>query len=656
MSDERERTSGQTQQYDMDMLDGNDIQIVDKRKPFKRGCALFVIVLLIGVGVLITLANVLDVFEDEEVYYEEYSPDLRMDLTMLFGSDEAWRDGLDRLDTLVMDLEARRDTFGKSSDSLREALRIKENIYKLADRLEIYANLKYDTDFDLEDAGDMVEEIAFIRTEIGERLSFVDQEATKISIENLSEWAELEEFGPYIADMEYWIEYYDYGFDEEREALIAGGQRLAEIPEEIYESFQYLTDIPEADLYYDDFVSDNSKTREKAFEDLYKKSFIGAEVLASALEGEVITNNYLADIYGYEDAFDMDLEVDGIEPEDYEKFVEETKKGLVLMHRWTGLRRELKGLSKEEKLHMYDQFLPYIYEDFELKGSIEFERGVDLIQSSMNPLGTEYLNTFNDLILAEVIDITPRETKVDGAYTWGTFDEKPYVLLNYYGDFEDVLTIGHEMGHAVHHELSRKNQSFGEYNSSILISEMAATTNEALTLESLLELPDHLRTESREAVLVKYADSIEQTIFMQLMASEFQRKIHEDAKLGINLDANHLNLRWSELIQEFYGPDYELSETDGLGWTDMQHLFWGFYVQKYAVGYTAGISNADKLLNDPDFKNVYLSILKQGGSELAGDQLEAFGYGKAGELAVESMLIRFDEILDEIELTIEAKK
>jgi len=521
------------------------------------------------------------------------------------------------------------------------------------DQLEVYANLKSDTNLDINEASDMVERLSSLQTDVNERLAFIDEEATKIPLDQLEEWAEQPEFSPYKADMDYWIEFYEYGFDEERDALIAGSQRMSELPEEIFEAFHYLTDIPEIELYFEDFESDKAGTRAQAFLDLYNKNIVGAEILASALEGEVLANNYLTNMYDYEDAFALSLEADGMEIEDFDKFTEETKKGLVLLHRWKALERELVGLSEDEKLHAYDVYLPWIDDVFYLSEGIEFDLGASYVRESFVPLGDEYVNIYDDLMEGNIIDVLPRDTKVDGAYTWGTYDSPSYVLLNYYGDFEDVLTVGHEMGHAVHQEFSRKSQSYGMSDASVLTAEMAATTGEALMLESMLSGTNFIEGQTREAVLLKYADSIEQTIFMQLMASEFQRQIHDDAKRGLNLDAGYLNELWADLVQEYYGPAYEISETDGLGWTEMPHFYWGFYVQKYAIGYTAGISNAVRILEDPAFQTDYIDILKEGGSEFASDQLISLGYGPSGELAVEAMLERFDSVLDEIELALE---
>ena len=208
-----------------------------------------------------------------------------------------------------------------------------------------------------------------------------------------------------------------------------------------------------------------------------------------------------------------------------------------------------------------------------------------------------------------------------------------------------------KMGHAVHYELSRANQAYGVYDASVLLAEMAATTNEALTFEWLLSNPKTFNAENREAILIEYAQSIEETIYDQLLTAEFQIKIHEDAIEGIDLDAQHLSDVYTDLVQEYYGPAYEAGEADALMWAEIPHLYWGFYVQNYAIGYTTGLANASRLISEPGFDVVYIDLLKQGGAKPAGEQLEAMGYGKSGELAVQDMLERFEWILDELDTT-----
>jgi len=628
-----------------------DLNQKKKRRPL-FGCAVLVLILFVSFAAVASLWLVDDTYESS---YDlvEYAPDLRMDLTRLFKSESDWQDGFERVETLTTDLENMKVSMTKNKDAFNKALRHRRNLFVLIEKLEVYPSLLFDTQLSNNKASDMVTQISTKEAEVYERLSYFDEEVLKISLTDLKQWAELPEFKPYVSDMDYWIEYYDYGFSAEQEALIASSERLGEVPEEVFETYHYLTEIPEGTFDYYDLLDEDQDVRAAAYLTVYEKNNIGAELLASALEGEVLANNYLAKLYGYEDAFEMALESDGIDLPEYEAFTRDLKQGLVLLHRWKGIEKKLIGLESSERLHIYDTALPWINDKYVLDGGISYEEASLLTENALSPLGEVYISVYKDLLERSVIDILPRDDKVDGAYTWGTYDTGPYVLLNYFGNLEDMMTFGHEMGHAVHHELSRKNQSFSDYNASVLIAEMVATTNEALMFDYIFSNPQVFASETREALLIKYAQSIQDTIYMQLLASEFQREIHEDAKNGINLDANHLNDKWSDLVQTYFGPSYEVTETDGLGWTEMQHLYWGFYVHKYAIGYTAGISNAQAISTDRAFVDMYVQMLKDGGSKTPSDQLETFGYGPSGLDAIPDMLDRFEWILDEIEASIE---
>ncbi len=636
--------------YDLDLFDEGSQEAV--QRPKRRGCLLFVVGTLILALVAVAFYGINEIQYEEVVVDESVTPDLRFDLSPVFDTSTDWYDGLKRLEVLTSDIENLKSSDWKDRKVFLNLLRKRENLYRLMDNLEIYANLISDTDFDNNTAADMVEQFLSIQTDVLERLAFIDEKATKIPLKLLSDWKASDDFSPYAPELEFWIEYYEYGFDETDEALIAGAQRLFTLPESVYEAYTYLTEIEEPDLYYEDFIDPDKSVRVTAYTDLYYKSRVGAELLATALEGDVLNNLFIVKMYHLTDAFSADLDADGIDTASFEYFEKEVKKGLVQLHRWKALEKKLVGLEEDEPLQIYDMYLPYVMEDMALSGTIDFDEAKEMVMASMAVYGEAYTSAYRAFLNENHLDISPRESKVDGAYTWGTYDNMPYTVMNYYGDFEDMLTLTHESGHVMHQELSRRAQAYSEYDPSVLISEMAATTNEAVLFEWILNHPESFSQESREAVLVEYAKSIEDTIYMQLMASEFQRRIYADAAVGTNLDADHLNGLWQALVQEYYGPAYRADEIDGLGWTDMQHLYWGFYVHKYAIGYCAGIANAQNLGNDLSFSDQYVQLLTEGSSRYASEQLESLGYGKSGELAVPIMLERFEEILDEIEADI----
>lgn len=621
-------------------------EMPENQASLRKGCAGALIALLILFVVSVALNNYFAP-DFEDTSYEAYAPDIRMDLSPVFESQADWLKGLERLDVLVSDIEHLRDENWNDSDIFLKVLRKREHVLKLMDRLELYAHILQDTNLESDDAADRVTQYQALKAEVDERLTFIDEEATTLKLTTLEKWSELPAFSPYTSDIQFWIDYNDYDFDAARESVAAGASRIMEIPESFYEAYMYYTDIESAEMDYADFIDSDRAIRKEAFEKLYEKNRVGADLLATALEGQVLNNLFAASLYDYDDAFSAALDEDGIDPVAYKDFSDTLKEGLHLLHRWKAIERQLVGL--EDKLQFADMFLPYEQEVFTLSGQMPFDEASELVEKADEIFGEEYTSAYAAVLHAQTMDVRPREDKVDGAYTWGLYESPPYVLLNYYGDFEDLMTLAHESGHAVHYQLARAAQSYSDYDPSVLISEMAATTNEAVLFEWLLSHPEAMPSENREAILVEYAKSIENTIFVQLMVSEFQQKIHVEAREGVHLDADHLTALWSELTQAYYGSAYLADNLDGLGWTDMQHLYWGFYVQKYAMGYTAGIANALKMQTDEAFRSQYLQVLKDGNTKMGSAQFAALGYGVSAEEAVPIMLSRFESVLNEIE-------
>ncbi len=650
----QQTSSGEVPEYipseDDQMQDVSiDAEMPDKQMSLRKGCAGALIALLLLFVVSIALNNYFAP-DYEDTSYEAYAPDIRMDLSPVFETEADWESGLERLEVLVSDLERIRDENWDDSDVFLKMLRKREHVLKLMDKLELYAHILQDTNLESDEAADRVAQFQRKKAEIDGRMTFIDEEATSLKLTTLRKWQDLPAFSPYRSDLAFWTTYNDYDFDGQREGIAAEASLIMDLPESFYEAYMYHTDIETKELEYEDFIDSDREVRKEAFDKLYEKNKVGAHLLAAALEGQVLNNLFAAKLYDYEDAFSAALDEDGIESDAYMTFEASLKEGMDLLHRWKAIQRKLVGI--EDQLQFSDMFLPYEQESFILSGGISFSDASALIEEADRRFGLDYTEAYSALLHAQTMDVKPRDDKVDGAYTWGLYESAPYVLLNYYGDFEDLMTLAHESGHAVHYQLARVAQSYSDYDPSVLVSEMVATTNEAVLFEWLLAHPEAMPSERREAILVEYAKSIENTIFVQLMVSEFQQKIHEQAREGIHLDADHLSALWLELTQAYYGSAYLVDDLDGLGWTDMQHLYWGFYVQKYAMGYTAGIANALRIQSDETFKDQYLQVLKDGNTKTGSEQLIALGYGPAAEDAVPIMLNRFEEVLNEIENTL----
>jgi oligoendopeptidase F len=215
----------------------------------------------------------------------------------------------------------------------------------------------------------------------------------------------------------------------------------------------------------------------------------------------------------------------------------------------------------------------------------------------------------------------------------------------------NASTFAHEMGHAANGYFSAKNQPFNTFENGIFKAEIASTTNEVLFLESQLKLQ---QGEARQEILVQYIDLIVGTIFEQMKASEFEKLIHEAQADGKDLDGEFLVETWKNLNVKYYGKDYEASDLDGYEWTNIDHLYWDFYMYKYATGLASGYNIAMNLIEDPEkIRGKYMAFLKSGNSLDTLNELDGMKIKLSDGAALESCYKRLAELMDELESTLE---
>ncbi|MBQ6666299.1 MAG: oligoendopeptidase F family protein, partial [Synergistaceae bacterium] len=276
---------------------------------------------------------------------------------------------------------------------------------------------------------------------------------------------------------------------------------------------------------------------------------------------------------------------------------------------------------------------------------IDFPDAVEIAVKALAPLGDEYLSDFKRGIGERWIDIYENKGKRKGAYSWGAYGTQPYVLLNYDGTIHDVFTLVHEMGHSMHSYYSRKTQPQVYADYTILLAEVASTTNEALLLEYLLknsEIP-----EKRKWLLNYYYDMVRTTFFRQAMFAEFERETHSYAESGGVLTPDYLSSLWEKLNAQCYGPEMVIDPELCAEWARIPHFYSAFYVYKYVTGFTAANAFASAILSNED-KAVerYLRFLKSGGSDYSLNILRRAGVDLTSKEPFERTMKFFEERLD----------
>lgn len=296
----------------------------------------------------------------------------------------------------------------------------------------------------------------------------------------------------------------------------------------------------------------------------------------------------------------------------YRKLIEEVHRRLPTLHRYFGLRAGALGV---ERLEYPDLYGP-------LAGGPPRRYSVDearrLVVDALAPLGTEYRAALEQALAFRWLDWHPGPGKRSGAYATGwAYRVHPYVLLNFNGDRESVLTTAHELGHALHSWFSNRSQPFPTADYSIFVAEVASTFSEALVVSRMLEEAGS-RTE-RLALLGSYLDGIRATLFRQTMFAEFELEIHERTERGEVLTAEELSALYLRLLRFYHGHDagvVHIADDYAVEWAAIPHLYYGFYVYQYATGLVAAAALARGVLEEaPQARERYLEFLRSGGSD-----------------------------------------
>lgn len=590
-----------------------------------------------------TQQNIIGVKEPQDFNAEQDSQFV-WDLSAMYKDAQAAQQALEQL-------KAEGKTFlsfkGKlhRPEIFKQAMKLYESLLINEEKLRIYANLKRDIAMTDGITTDFLAEVEQLDTVLTEQMAYFKPELTKLSDRTLQDYLNMDETKDYQPIIEEILYDRQSVLSEREDKLIGLLSDLDQTFENNYQAFWNRYDVPLDNAAYDDYYSKDDEKRFEATRASLQKQMDAVEVLASNLEGKVKYDNLMAKAYAYDSALEMVLSQDGLTMDAYKAYEKTTNDHLKLYHRWIALKQRMLGLDRTYRFH--DQQLTLLDQEQEYP----YELAQKSVRASLEPLGDEYLQVYDKALKERWVDVYPREGKYTGAYTWGAYASHPYVLLNYNNQFVNASTFAHEMGHAANGYLSSQNQPFSLYETSIFKAEIASTTNEVLFLEH------QLKTETgkvRQEILIQYIDLIISTAFEQMKASEFEKLIHEAQASGKDLDGDFLTATWRNLNAKYYGAAYEVSELDGYGWTDIDHLYWNFYMYKYATGLASGYNIAESLLTQPEkARKAYMNFLKSGRSKDTLEELSTLNIVLEDGKALEKCYEKLSQLMDALDASLE---
>ena len=578
------------------------------------------------------------------------------DLSSLFHSDASWMEALSEFEKEIDGFAQFAGKLGESAEMLAACLDFDIKLDRLGERLGTYAFLKTTEDQGNSHYQGFVARYQNLATKAGQAASFVRPEILSIPGEKLD--AMMQE--PCLAPMRLVLErinrYRKHTLSQPEENLLAMQGEMAQTASK---AFRQLND---ADLKFGQVVNDqgvsvdltnasfssfllspNREVRKTAFHQYYQQFASHENTLAATLAGSIHGDVYYAKARNYESARASSLFADNVPQSVYDNLIAAVHKHLPAVHRYFDMRRRK---MKLQEIHHYDTYVP-ILADHQAHHS--WDEATDVVLQSLSPLGTEYCGVLEKGLRGRWCDRYPNQGKQSGAFSCGTFDADPFILMNFKPSvLNDVFTLTHEAGHSMHTYYSAANQPFQYYNYTIFVAEVASTFNEQLLAHHMIQ---HAPTKEQKAAIINHEiDSIRATVVRQTMFAEFEKITHAMAEAGEPLTVASFKKVYRDLLTAYFGPDFQIDEQLELECFRIPHFYRGFYVYKYATGLSAAIALSRRVLTGGQKElQDYLGFLKGGCSKDPLDLLRGAGVDLEKPEPVETALSQFASLVDQLD-------
>ncbi len=388
--------------------------------------------------------------------------------------------------------------------------------------------------------------------------------------------------------------------------------------------------------------SKDKRVRKDAFDAEFNTYGTYKNTFASTLYGAIKSEIFYAKVRNHNSAIEASLFEDDINVEVYENLIASIDESLPVLNKYIELKKEFLGL---DEIHMYDLYVP-LTDKYDIK--IPYEEAQDIILKALAPLGEDYLNVIKKAFSEGWIDVYENEGKKGGAYSWGSYDSHPYILMSYKDDLNSLFTLIHELGHSVHSYYSKSTQPYIYSSYRIFVAEVASTLNELLLINYLLEKSDS--KEEKIYLLNYYLEQFRTTVYRQTMFAEFEKVTHAKIEAEEPLTAEEFTNIYFKLNEKYYGKSAVVDELIGLEWARIPHFYSNFYVYKYATGFSAASALSKQILTgEESAKERYLNFLKSGGSDYPLNQLRGAGVDMEKKESIEEAINVFKKLVDDLE-------
>jgi oligoendopeptidase F len=587
----------------------------------------------------------------------QVNPADQWDLASLYPDDTAWETAFETWRKQAPQYKAFQGQLDHGAQRLAQLMAFDADFERVGERLGTYAFLRTSEDQGNSAYQRMKGRYQHAATEAAEAASWIRPEILAIEPSRMEEYLRSSELAPWRIALERIVRYRPHTLSPKEEQLLAMQGQMSEASNQ---AFRQLND---ADLKWP-LVKDEQgqkielghsslsaflhspsrRVRKEAFTKYYAEYENHKHTLAATLNGSVQRDVYYARARNFPSALESSLFPDHVPQSVYDSLIEAVHAHLPGLYRYFELRRKKMRLKQ---IHQYDTYVPILAN---LQKRHDWDQAVGTVVESLAPLGADYVNELQrGLTSGRWCDRYPNAGKQSGAFSSGSYDGQPYILMNYQPQVLDhVFTLAHEAGHSMHSFYSARSQPFQYYNYTIFVAEVASTFNEQLLSDHLMRKAEN--DQERAYLINRQIDAIRTTIIRQTMFAEFEKIAHALVEGGEPLTVELLRREYRKLLELYFGPDFTLDSALELECLRIPHFYRAFYVYKYATGLSAAIALSRRVLNGGKGElNAYLGFLSGGCSKYPLELLRDAGVDMEKPQAVNTALDYFDELVTELE-------
>lgn len=578
------------------------------------------------------------------------------DLSSLFSDDAAWEAAFSKWEKRIRDFARHRGKLGDSPKALAACLKFDSEFDRLGERLGVYAYLKSAEDTSNSTYQRMLGRHRNAASRAGQEASFIRPEILAIGPAKMKKVLAAKELAPWRLMLERLLRERPHTLSDGEEKLLAMQSEVAAAAGLVFRQlnnadlkFGFIENErgEKVELSHASFSallhSPNRAVRQKAFGQYYQQFAAHENTLAATLQGSIQRDVFYARARNFSSSLTAALFPDNMPATVYDNLIASVRHHLPVLYRYYDLRRRK---MKLREIHHYDTYVPILSE---LEVRHNWLQACETVIDALAPLGGEYCDVLRSGLLGRWCDRYENQSKQSGAFSSGSYDSDPYILMNYQPTVLDhVFTLAHEAGHSMHSHYSARNQPYPYYHYTIFVAEVASTFNEQLLSKHLVS---QAKDDRERAYLVnREIDAIRGTIIRQTMFAEFEKITHELAEQNEPLTVERFKQVYRELLEAYFGPDFTLDDELSLECFRIPHFYRAFYVYKYATGMSAAIALSERVTRGGKQELAdYLRFLQGGCSQDPLDLLRGAGVDMEQPDPVDTALARFAELVAELD-------